>query len=872
MTAATFDLQVNLLAIAGEAATDGRVRIEPLANEAGTYPVIDPDNGNVYTAQTYELGRTGTRTLTLPNPADMLPAGYQYRATVSYSEDGSRWRTSLPPVTFTVPEDAVTLQYGELVDTAFVPPEFIPPLLAARDEAVAAATAADEDAAAADAARILAEAAAAAATAPTIEQMTAFAPVTWQTDARVDNFAMLGSYSAPNIIPSAQSHFTADVAGWAAADANTDVSWEPATGFKTPGRLVITHTGPAGTPSVAHSDWYSVTELLTYADLFSISPNTTARNVTPTLEWADDALASKGTTVLPLVAERAGTYQTLTAIGAAPTGATKVRISVSVANNNVGEKHYIDEHYLRLGVDRVYAQHVKTGNIICYNEGSKFPGLDGWVSLPALPAPQQIYKVVQALNGDVIALSKTGSTLNLYHLPLGASSWSVAQAIGAGVSALYRSLDVNPVTGEILYSEYADPGVTTFNIWSSQGNGAPGTWGKVETWVGFAGHIHGIRFDTYVAGRVWVLMGDNDAVANVRYTDNLHAGIGAVPWQVVDKGGQHARAVDILFTETHVLWAGDTPDQAQQRLYKVDRAVLAAAIAAGGYTEHVADYPGLVEEIASDMELTQFYAAIDAEERWLWVGGTRTDVDGYQQLRAWAGRVDQVGRTAQVSIPPLLGAVRLDAYVDGPDSYGNMHLCYVNRGVASNTAMLLRGHLLDGSPSEVRPLQMVDRQLVADPSFMRVGPWPGTDDFITTVANRLLLWPWDPPVDMPMGTVQLKIGSVIGGKLQVLILQPDAKDRWQTILALSTADTLALVNSVQTFTLDTKPPALRSRRPVLGIWADTSGMKIRGGDAGILSANHCRSISGVAGPITRATILNDTKQSINAAATALVGP
>lgn len=139
MTAATFNLQVDLFAIAGPAASDGSVLIEPLASEDGTYPVVDPDNGKVYVAERYELGRTGARTLTLPKPSDMSPANYQYRATLRYRSPEGRLFRQLPAVSFIVAPDAVTVAFGSLVDTAFTPPEYVPGLMEARDEAVAAA-------------------------------------------------------------------------------------------------------------------------------------------------------------------------------------------------------------------------------------------------------------------------------------------------------------------------------------------------------------------------------------------------------------------------------------------------------------------------------------------------------------------------------------------------------------------------------------------------------------------------------------------------------------------------------------------------------------------------------------------------------------
>jgi hypothetical protein len=173
MAAGTFTLQVDLLAIAGEGAHDGSILIEPLGNEDGTLPVVDPDNGKIYTTQRYDLGTDGVRALVLPHPKDMSPANYQYRGTIRYRNASGRRFTTMDPVTFSVPEDAVTILFGNLLDTAFVPPIYVPTLLEARDQAVAAAAAAEADAAAAALSQAAAEAAAADAQAAVLAAVAA---------------------------------------------------------------------------------------------------------------------------------------------------------------------------------------------------------------------------------------------------------------------------------------------------------------------------------------------------------------------------------------------------------------------------------------------------------------------------------------------------------------------------------------------------------------------------------------------------------------------------------------------------------------------------------------------------------------------------
>lgn len=68
-------------------------------------------------------------------------------------------------------------------------------------------------------------------------------------------------------------------------------------------------------------------------------------------------------------------------------------------------------------------------------------------------------------------------------------------------------------------------------------------------------HIHAISFDSYTK-RIWVTTGDRDEESALWYTDDefktLHKFVG---------GSQQYRAIQLLFTETHIYFGSDAPDE-----------------------------------------------------------------------------------------------------------------------------------------------------------------------------------------------------------------------------------------------------------------------------------------------------------------------
>ena len=77
-------------------------------------------------------------------------------------------------------------------------------------------------------------------------------------------------------------------------------------------------------------------------------------------------------------------------------------------------------------------------------------------------------------------------------------------------------------------------------------------------------HIHGVFHDPYT-NALWVTTGDNDSEAAIWRTDDEFKTL-----RKVAGGSQQVRAVQLLFTSSHVYFGSDTPDE-QNYIYRMDR-------------------------------------------------------------------------------------------------------------------------------------------------------------------------------------------------------------------------------------------------------------------------------------------------------------
>ena len=138
-----------------------------------------------------------------------------------------------------------------------------------------------------------------------------------------------------------------------------------------------------------------------------------------------------------------------------------------------------------------------------------------------------------------------------------------------GVSALHgsRPLCVCVHRDVVYYGEYrANREGTPVHVWASADGGA--TWTAVHRFRGVR-HVHGVFPDPYEEA-FWITTGDDDRAAGIwRTQDRFHT------IERVVGGSQQTRAVQLVFSRTHVYFGSDAPTAANHlyRLRRADRVV-----------------------------------------------------------------------------------------------------------------------------------------------------------------------------------------------------------------------------------------------------------------------------------------------------------
>ncbi len=115
---------------------------------------------------------------------------------------------------------------------------------------------------------------------------------------------------------------------------------------------------------------------------------------------------------------------------------------------------------------------------------------------------------------------------------------------------------------KIYYGEYrGNPERSPVHIWAAGHEGH--NWQPVWQFDGIR-HVHGVFHDTYTSA-IWVATGDKDNEAAIWITHDQFRHL-----ERVVGGTQQYRAVQLLFTEKHVYFGSDAPDQINY-IYRLER-------------------------------------------------------------------------------------------------------------------------------------------------------------------------------------------------------------------------------------------------------------------------------------------------------------
>ena len=135
----------------------------------------------------------------------------------------------------------------------------------------------------------------------------------------------------------------------------------------------------------------------------------------------------------------------------------------------------------------------------------------------------------------------------------------------SGISELCgsRPLSVCEERGVVYYGEYrSNREGSPVHVWASRDRGV--TWSPVHRFDEVR-HVHGVFADPY-DGALWITTGDSDAASGIWRTRDSFATV-----ERVAGGSQQTRAVQLLFTRTHVYFGSDAPDGINH-VYRLARA------------------------------------------------------------------------------------------------------------------------------------------------------------------------------------------------------------------------------------------------------------------------------------------------------------
>jgi hypothetical protein len=125
-----------------------------------------------------------------------------------------------------------------------------------------------------------------------------------------------------------------------------------------------------------------------------------------------------------------------------------------------------------------------------------------------------------------------------------------------------RPLALCAAKGTFYYGEYfSNPECSPVHIWKLREE--ENQWQVAWRFSGIR-HVHGVFHDQY-ENALWVTTGDVDNEAGIWRTDN-----GFKTLQKVVGGSQQVRAIQLLFSQEHVYFGSDTPNE-KNHIYRMDR-------------------------------------------------------------------------------------------------------------------------------------------------------------------------------------------------------------------------------------------------------------------------------------------------------------
>jgi len=136
-----------------------------------------------------------------------------------------------------------------------------------------------------------------------------------------------------------------------------------------------------------------------------------------------------------------------------------------------------------------------------------------------------------------------------------------------GVTSLGRLHGSRPMAlcaaeGKAFYGEYrSNPERSAVHVFGLDFDNK--VWVPVWRFQGVR-HVHGVFYDPY-GKAFWVTTGDSDEESAIWRTDDQFSSV-----KKVVGGSQQLRAVQLLFTEDHVYFGSDAPDESNH-IYRMDR-------------------------------------------------------------------------------------------------------------------------------------------------------------------------------------------------------------------------------------------------------------------------------------------------------------
>ena len=420
--------------------------------------------------------------------------------------------------------------------------------------------------------------------------------------------------------------------------------------------------------------------------------------------------------------------------------------------------------------------------------------------------------IVARTAGNIIAHVTQSGTNKLITSTDGGQTFTTTKTLQAAAGALRRSFAQLP-NGKCVHSEYVGSPYPDFDLWLSKDAGA--TWASCYTVTGLHGHCHGVFSDPYVTNRLWGAFGDTDTASHIAYTDDLASADSITNWTTIGSGDQTWRTVDLLFTPTKVLMAADSP--------LIPEAVLAWDRVSGTRTT-----------LLTTGGLTMYYGATDGTN-WFWTPSSRTDNDGFGDIKTWTGRLDNIGTAHEAFVTRAMSSdvARVEQRLYGPMADGSFVQGIENTPQSGNNSAVLYRHVVTTAHQHTKILTRPydnTRSLPAE-VYGGVNPALYTTE-LTSSANRgwMTKLPASALPDRPFlaASCYLFFGTAIAGNVTVLVLEDDTSGKATRVRGMTSTDAVAASGSQQAFTFTRRPLLIPTHDYFVVALFSAGGCKMKG--------------------------------------------